>query len=175
MENQIKFKKERYRSAVILCGGKGSRLGILSKKTAKTLVKIQKHSILWFIINILKKNNFNHFILPIGYKGNQIKTYVKKKKLNENNIQIINTGTNASIASRIYKIKKFIKSENFLLLNGDAIFDFNLDNIFKNHVRKKIKMTFISFPLTANFGTVGFKKGKVVYFTRNFTFDFVNG
>ena len=44
MLDQIKFKKKEYRSAVILCGGKGSRLGILSKKTAKTLVKIQKHS-----------------------------------------------------------------------------------------------------------------------------------
>ena len=64
------------RTAVILCGGKGSRLGSLAKKIPKTLVKIQNYPILWFIINSLKKNNFNHFILPIGYKGEQIKKYM---------------------------------------------------------------------------------------------------
>ena len=48
----------RYRSAVILCGGKGGRLGSLSKKIPKSLVNIQNYPILWFIINILKKNKF---------------------------------------------------------------------------------------------------------------------
>ena len=163
----------RYRSAVILCGGKGGRLGSLSKKIPKSLVNIQNYPILWFIINILKKNKFDHFILPIGYKGNQIKKFVKKSFPFEKNIQIINTGIDTSIALRIHKIKKFIKSENFLLLNGDAIFDFNLDKIYKNHIKKKMTMTFVSFGYTANFGTVGVKKGKVVDFRRNMKFEFV--
>ena len=80
----------RYRSAVILCGGKGGRLGSLSKKIPKSLVNIQNYPILWFIINILKKNKFDHFILPIGHKGNQIKKFVKKSFPFEKNIQIIN-------------------------------------------------------------------------------------
>ena len=42
------------------------------------------------------------------------------------NIDIINTGINNSIAQRIHKIKKYIKSEDFLILNGDAIFYANL-------------------------------------------------
>ena len=163
----------RYRSAVILCGGKGGRLGSLSKKIPKSLVNIQNYPILWFIINILKKNKFDHFILPIGYKGNQIKKFVKKSFPFEKNIQIINTGINTSIALRVHKIKKFIKSENFLLLNGDAIFDFNLDKIYKNHIKKKMIMTFLSFGYIANFGTVGVKKGKIVDFRRNMKFDFV--
>ena len=61
------------------------------------------------------------------------KKFIKKSFPLDKNIQIVNTGTNTSIALRIHKIKKLIKSENFLLLNGDAIFDFNLDNIFKNN------------------------------------------
>ena len=72
------MRNNNYRSAVILCGGKGARLGSLSKKIPKSLVNIQNYPILWSIINILKKNKFDHFILPIGYKGNQIKKFVKK-------------------------------------------------------------------------------------------------
>ena len=44
-----------FRTAVILCGGKGTRLGILGKKKPKTLLKVQTKEILWFIINVLKK------------------------------------------------------------------------------------------------------------------------
>ena len=43
------------RSAVILCGGRGTRLGNLGKKTPKTLLKVQGKEILWYIINIVEK------------------------------------------------------------------------------------------------------------------------
>ena len=46
-----------YRTAVILCGGKGTRLGLIGRKLPKTLVKIQNFPIIWYIINSLKKLN----------------------------------------------------------------------------------------------------------------------
>lgn len=67
------------RTAVILCGGKGTRLGLIGKKIPKTLVKIHGKPIIWYIIKILIKNKFNHFILPTGYKKNQIESFFKKK------------------------------------------------------------------------------------------------
>ena len=68
------------RTAIILCGGKGSRLGILGKRLPKSLVQVQNKEVVWYIINILTKNKFNHLILPTGYKGNLIKNYIKKNK-----------------------------------------------------------------------------------------------
>ena len=119
------------RTAVILCGGKGTRLGLLGKKVPKTLLKVHNKPILWYIIKFLKKNSFNHFILPAGFKGKKIAKYINKEKtLKKLNIEIINTGENTSISKRIHKIKKFIKSENFILLNGDAIFNFNIKEFF---------------------------------------------
>ena len=41
------------KQAYILCGGKGSRLANLTKKTPKPLLKIRNHSILHYIINEL--------------------------------------------------------------------------------------------------------------------------
>ena len=75
MENKTPVKK----TAVILCGGKGTRLGALGKKVPKTLVKVQNKEILWYILNHLKKNGFTDNILPLGYKGDQIKLFLKKK------------------------------------------------------------------------------------------------
>ena len=64
------MKVNKNRTAVILCGGLGSRLGILGKKIPKSMVKINNYPIIWFIIKNLIKNSFNHLILPVGYKGN---------------------------------------------------------------------------------------------------------
>ena len=75
---KLKTLKED-KAAIILCGGKGSRLGVLGKRLPKSLVQVQKKEILWYIINILSKNKFSHLILPTGYKGNVIKNFVKKK------------------------------------------------------------------------------------------------
>ena len=61
------------KTAVILCGGRGTRLGALGNEIPKTLVKVQNKEIIWYIINNLKKNGFSHIILPLGYRGNQIK------------------------------------------------------------------------------------------------------
>jgi glucose-1-phosphate cytidylyltransferase len=99
-----------YKTAVILCGGTGTRLGLLGKKIPKSLVKIHEYPMIWYIINALKKNSFNHFILPIGYKGEKIKKYLNKNKyLKKNNIDIVPTGKNTLIAKRIFLIKKKIK------------------------------------------------------------------
>ena len=70
-----------FKTAVILCGGKGTRLGAIGKKLPKTLIKIHNKPIIWYIIKILQKNKLNHFILPVGYKGSQIKRYLKKSRI----------------------------------------------------------------------------------------------
>ena len=43
------------KTAIILCGGKGTRLGEIGKKMPKTLVKVQEKPILWYILKSLKK------------------------------------------------------------------------------------------------------------------------
>jgi glucose-1-phosphate cytidylyltransferase len=159
------------KTAIILCGGKGTRLGSLSKKIPKCLVKIHSYPIIWFVINILKKNSFNHFILPVGYKGEMIKNYIKKDKILKNlNIEIIDTGVNSSIALRIFKIKNKILSNNFVLLNGDAILDFNLKKKFENHQKNKFDMTFLACEAKLNFGIVGKIKNKIISFEREINF-----
>jgi len=167
-------KSKETRTAVILCGGKGTRLGSITKKIPKSLVEIKGKPIIWYILKMLKKNKFNHFILPIGYKGDKLKEYLKKKIFKNYNLEIIPTGVNTSIAKRIFAIKKYIKSENFLLLNGDAIFDFNLDKIYKDHVKNiQTFITFLGSESVLPYGTIVLSKGLVKNFERDVIFNAV--
>ena len=79
-------------TAVILCGGRGTRLGVLGNKIPKTLVKVNNKEILWYILHNLKIHGFKNIILPLGYKGNSIKKFLKKNKNFGLNIRMINTG-----------------------------------------------------------------------------------
>ena len=50
-------KSEEIRTAVILCGGKGTRLGSITKQIPKSLVEIKGKPIIWYILKMLKKIN----------------------------------------------------------------------------------------------------------------------
>ena len=165
------MNKSKIRTAVILCGGKGTRLGQLGRKIPKCLVKIHKRPIIWYIIQTLKKNKFNHLILPIGHKGKMIKNYLNQKKFNNLKIEIIATGENTSIAKRIFLIKEKIISNSFLLLNGDAIFNFNVNKIYENHTKDKSDMTLIGCESQLAFGTIGVQGKKVISFDREITYN----
>ena len=168
----MKKKSTKIKTAVILCGGKGTRLGLLGKKIPKSLIKVQNYPIIWFIIKILKRNSFNHFIIPLGYKGKVIKNYLKNSKdLKNLNIETVDTGVNTSIARRIYKIKNKIKSNDFILLNGDAILDFNIKKMFLEHIKKKREITFLGCEAQLNYGIVGKDKNKIVSFERDTNFN----
>ena len=67
---------------VILCGGKGTRLGLETKTIPKPMAKIDNDPIILHIINYYIKFGYKDFILALGYKGSVIKNYFKNKKKN---------------------------------------------------------------------------------------------
>ena len=54
---------------VILCGGIGSRIKNYSKGVPKSLIEINKKNILTYLLNEIKKYNFNKIFLLTGYKS----------------------------------------------------------------------------------------------------------
>ena len=173
-EYYSKFIEKKLNSAIILCGGRGTRLGSVGKKLPKTLVKIHNKPILWYIIKSLLKNSINHFILPLGYKGEQIAKYINTSPEFKNlNIDLVKTGQNTSISRRIFKVKNMIKSKNLALLNGDAIFDFNLKEILKKHHINNTDVTFLGCSAPLAYGVVGIQNGKITTFQRDLEFNYV--
>ena len=106
------IKEEEKIDCIILCGGKGRRLGSRGEKTNKTMIKIQGYPLIHYLINYLKKNNINNIILPLGFKGSSIKSYLiktfNKDLCLSKNIIIFNAGTNTSIRDRIKKSIKYL-------------------------------------------------------------------
>ena len=123
--------------AVILAGGKGTRLAEYTKRIPKPMVKIGKIPILVHIMNQYMKYGFNDFIVAGGYKYSVIKSYFKKKKIKNAKIKVVNTGLNSLTGKRI-KLLESMLSETFMITYGDGICDVNLINLLKYHKKNSV-------------------------------------
>ena len=108
-----KFKTKALMSnyeAIILCGGKGTRVSRLTKHMPKCLIDINGKPFLYHQLKFLKKNNIKKVIISTGYLSKNIKKYLKK------NINFINfkvqddgrklLGTGGAILKSINLLKK---------------------------------------------------------------------
>ena len=101
---------------VILCGGKGTRLGFETKIIPKPMAKIDKDPIVLHIMNYYMKFGFNDFILALGYKGNLIKNFLIKKKIILQS-KMYDTGKNTLTGGRLLRLKRYLFKEKILCLH----------------------------------------------------------
>ena len=85
---------------------------------------------------------------------------------------MIETGQNSSIAQRIYKVKNFISSENFLLANGDAIFQINYQNKKKYFDNLNLDALLFSYQMIIKLGIIEINSNKkILSFNKEQFFD----
>jgi D,D-heptose 1,7-bisphosphate phosphatase len=121
--------KDFPRQAVILVGGRGSRLGRITRTIPKPLVKLDKNYFLNYQINYLSQFPFKEILLLCGYKKNYFKKIQHHR--NELKIRIINEkkplGTGGAISNAFNYL-----DDIFFLCNGDTFFEINLFDFYDN-------------------------------------------
>ena len=117
--------------AIILVGGKGSRLGHLTKKTPKPLLNINGQIFLDILISKLIKYNLNTIYLLCSFKKEKFFKLYNNKTIHNSKIVCIDEGTPKGTGGALYKFKKLIKKD-FLLINGDTYFDIDISKLLKN-------------------------------------------
>lgn len=63
------------RSIIILAGGKGTRLGDLTKTTPKPMLEVAGKPFLWWLVQHYRKQGFTNFTISTGYLAEQIEAY----------------------------------------------------------------------------------------------------
>ena len=161
---------------VILAGGLGTRLSEYTKTIPKPMVLINGKPILERIMNFYAKQGFTNFYIALGYKGNVIKKYFKKKKFNWK-INLINTGKNTMTGGRLKRLKKYLKNETFMMTYGDGLSNINLKKLIRFHKKNKKLVTISAVRPPARFGYLKLKGGTVSYFKEKSSIDegWING
>ena len=121
---------------VILAGGLGTRLSEETKLIPKPMVRIGNKPILWHIINIYRHYGFKDFIIATGYKSEIIKKYFSRE-LCDLNIKVINTGKYSLTGHRVFRLKKYLNNDRFMLTYGDGLSNVNVKKLIKQHTKSK--------------------------------------
>ena len=112
---------------IILVGGKGSRLGKLTASLPKPMIEINGRPFLNYLFAHLQRHRINQVCLMSGFLGNCIESYYKQNPIPNLTIQYSHEqhplGTGGAIAQALHRYS----APYYLCLNGDTIFDIDLD------------------------------------------------
>ncbi len=150
---------------VIFAGGFGTRLGDITKKIPKPMVKLKGKPIIYYIIKHYYKYKFRNFLILTGYKHKILSNYLKTLKLKDAKIKTFNTGINTMTGGRLKRISnQFKKNEVFHLTYGDAISDINLDILTQKYLRRKKSAQVLAVNPTTKYGELKIKRNVVIGF-----------
>jgi D,D-heptose 1,7-bisphosphate phosphatase len=129
---------------VIMAGGKGTRVSSIASDIPKPMIPICGKPILEHQIECLKKNNLTDITLVIGHLGGNIQDYFGDGKRFGCNISYYDETEPLGTAGALYKLKNL--SGDFILLNGDIIFDIDFHRIINFHRERNAHVTLAVHP-----------------------------
>jgi len=142
---------KRYKT-IVLCGGKGRRLGRLGETIPKALVKLHDKSILYHKLNQSINQGFRDFIIATGYKGNMIIDACNHMDL-DFKIDFSDSGEEAGMLRRIYNAKDLFE-DRAIVTYGDTLTNMKMQDFVDFHYAKKGLATIVTAPIQSPFGLV---------------------
>lgn len=131
--------------AVIMAGGKGTRISSVSSEIPKPLLPIEGTPVLeWEICN-LHEQGFNDIIITVSHKADQIIDYFGDGSRLGVKIEYCVEDQPLGNAGALFKLRNKL-SDPFLLLNADAVFDVDFSRFIDFHKSKHGLVTLFTHP-----------------------------
>jgi glucose-1-phosphate cytidylyltransferase len=162
--------------AVILAGGRGSRLSEETVVRPKPMVEIGGRPIIWHIMNIYAAHGIADFVVCAGYKGYLLKEYFANLGLHDSDVTfelgtggvtyhqpaqlhwrvtVVDTGLETMTGGRVLRVRQHLRDdEPFCLTYGDGVADVDVRATIELHRRAGLLATMTVVRPSARFGTV---------------------
>ena len=143
--------------AVILAGGKGTRISEESHLRPKPMIEIGGRPMLWHIMNIYSRHGVNDFIIALGYRGGMIKEYFSNYVLYSSDVTVdvrrgaityhqnyaepwritmVDTGAETMTGGRLKRLARYLDGEScFCMTYGDGVADIDISALVDFHHR----------------------------------------
>ena len=121
--------------AVILAGGKGTRIKKYLNKIPKPMIKVSKRDFLSYVVSRLCAHNINTVYILCGYRSIHIIKKYHNKIINFVPIVCVKEKKAMGTGGCLNKIYKRISKE-FILVNGDTFVDYDYSNIIKKKIKE---------------------------------------
>ena len=133
--------------AVIMAGGKGTRLAALTKdEIPKPMVPVAGKPLLLWQVERLKENEITDIIMVIGHLGDKIKEYFGDGEKFGVSIRYFEETEPLGTAGSFYYLKDMIHGERFIMMSGDLFFDIDFQRMIRFHEEKGAVATLFVHP-----------------------------
>lgn len=172
--------------AVILAGGRGSRLSEETIIRPKPMIEIGGKPILWHIMKIYSAYGIHDFIVCLGYKGFLIKEFFANYFLHTSDVTIdlctnsvqvhqnsaepwrvtlVDTGEATMTGGRLARIAPYVSGESdFCFTYGDGLADIDIQKALAFHRAQKTAVTVTAAQPRGRFGALKLDQDRVVDF-----------
>jgi glucose-1-phosphate cytidylyltransferase len=141
-------------TAVLLCGGKGTRLRPFTDHLPKPLVPLNGKPLLYHLLNYLAAGGVRRFVLCVGYRAEAIEGFVREIQLPEWDLRCVNSG-DASMTDRLLDARPHVPGRA-LVCYGDTLANVDLRALEQQHRQTASVLTLTLYPLRSPFGIVNF-------------------
>ena len=131
--------------AVIMAGGRGSRLSPLTDTTPKPLLKVGDKTIIDHNIYRLREFGVDDLWLTIRYLGEQLENHFNKSLLNNIKINYLKETQPLGTIGAVSKIENF-KHNYLLVTNSDILTDLNYEDFFLDFIEKDADFSVATIP-----------------------------
>ena len=131
--------------AVILAGGKGTRLGELTREIPKPLVQVGNVPILEHQLNLLKEYDITKSLIIVGHLHKKIEDFVKDGSKWGMKISCFKEKEPLGTAGALSLVRNQLE-DSFFVLYGDVMMDVNLKRIHDFHKQKNADATLVVHP-----------------------------
>ena len=161
--------------ALILAGGRGTRISEESQTRPKPMVEIGGLPILWHVMKIYSAAGINDFVLCLGYKGYMIKEYFANYFLHNSDVVVdlannklevlqnsaepwritmLDTGEETMTGGRLLRAKRHLEGETFCFTYGDGLIDLDLRKVIEFHQARSSTLTVTAVQPPSRYGAL---------------------
>ena len=164
--------------AVILAGGRGTRISEESYLRPKPMIEIGNRPMLWHIMKLYSHAGINDFVICLGYRGYVIKEYFanyflhmsnvtfdmasNKMQVHEANaepwrVTLLDTGESTMTGGRLKRARPFLEGEEaFCFTYGDGVSDVDIRALIAFHQARQKLVTVTAVQPPGRFGALTF-------------------
>lgn len=184
--------------AVILAGGKGTRIAEETAVRPKPMVEIGGRPILWHIMKSYSQHGINDFVICCGYLGQKIKEYflnyaqqnsditvdlaggvsIHQSNAEPWRVTLVDTGEDTLTGGRVRRVRDYVRDDPYFCLTyGDGLCDVNIADLLRFHRGHGRDATVTAVMPLARFGALEMVGNQVQHFVEKPQSEtgFING
>jgi mannose-1-phosphate guanylyltransferase/phosphomannomutase len=127
--------------AVVMAGGFGTRIQPLTNSRPKPMLPIINRPMMEHTMMTLRDLGIKEFIVLLYFKPDIIKDYFGDGSDFGINITYVLPDDDYGTAGAVKLAEEYIGDENFIIISGDLVTDFDFQKIFDYHAAKQSKLT----------------------------------